>query len=519
MISNIPSGVNYIIPPSFTQKKPLSKTFEDTKQNAPLNRDVSVPASLVSSKVNISFKGQGFDIEKFASDFEAKIKNQLTPSYEIKSPLTAQAINEISQTFKNDGVGRIFKCGVSLNNALKYLASKGQIEFAAENNEAFFVDKLSLGWLKNNLESFNEHLQNNKVVFYSLGDNNDNEKISEEFEKLTGIPAEEIKKVNCTKDNSSFNYPDAETIKAALEIFAERKYPDNKLLQEEYKKIIAKYMDDSLFAFSYQSLAEKTKEQYKEIEKKVLKSGKTMDDVIYIIPEERKSYDVINYLYACENNVPSDKFASLCEVYDYKNPKDKVFVILDDLSSTGGSIYDILLSDSRFLFREDGFNLTFCPIFGTASAESMVSYAIKRSGVYNVSFIPVIKHNDIQRFFELHENAEHGNEGSKKELEEYSNKLKLTEKEINYLEKNLMPGCGSMRSFVSFPYMVPDNSCEVNTVLGSYFLNNDVNRANKGIEGVGNKKGQCTVEGERIKEDDYNDIKNQISSRISKLTN
>ncbi len=52
-----------------------------------------------------------------------------------------------------DNVGRIFNCGISLNNALRYLAIKGQIELAEGDKEAFFVDKFSMQWLKNNLET------------------------------------------------------------------------------------------------------------------------------------------------------------------------------------------------------------------------------------------------------------------------------------------------------------------------------------------------------------------------------
>lgn len=486
----------------------------------------------LNAMFNINFCGnaatyQPYNLDTFSNEFSQKIaaqikSEQLTALPHGSAIKSAHEIDLLNKAFKADGITGIYKSGISLNNALNYLAIKKQIQFCEADSEktAFLIDELSTDYIKslkdNNKEQFNklkEGIEQGQIILYQLTSPNSSDKktLADFCEILECSP----NKVNPISNDCSdyVKFPDAQTIKKLITSFAEYKFPEDKGMQEKLTQTCIKYLHENFLYFSFQTLALRLREQYHLIEEQVKSTGKTMEDVIYVIPESDKSYDFINYIYAAENRISADKFIPIDriakEIPEEEQAK-KVYVVLDDMTISGLSLYNTIGCFNSYMSNTQmGIDLIIAPLIYTPEAKGTINVEAqrrKKENNANIKFVSANEYNTIGSIGHLQRRLRmFGTEEEKNELKEQLKKLKyMNEDDIDFILKNLLNGYNDLSACIILPYMIPDNSSELTTLLGGYFLNNDCPESNKGIE-----YGKHYA-GERISLKDYTQLKAKI---------
>lgn len=497
----INTAINPIQTKPFANKpNAAAKAMFEVQNNAGL---LIPKAENLSSKYNINFKGhQGTNLETFSAEFEKKIEKMVTPNdISINEIIpNSEDIDTINQIFNKDNIGNVYYTGVSLNGMLHYLSIKKQIQLEGDKT-AFLLDDMSIDFLKKiDIKEFLKEFKDKNIQLYYLGkDDEQFEKLSNQFKDITGMKNPEITIIEKQTNPKNINYPNKDKIQNAIKALAKYKFND-KPNQDKYIDIVCKYLDKNFVAFSYQTLSEKLKEHYNSIEKYVQSTGKTMDDVVYMLPTSGKSYDAINYLYAKVNNVPQEQFVSL---YNARNnySNDKIYVVLDDICAGGSSATEIIAMFSH-ANTEARINLVLAPIIKADSAEEKIGRETDNRKEYmDIKCIPSLDYYDLGTVGLLESLEKHFKIDTSEMLDDYLNNFKtLNKEEIDFLRENTLGGCGNMHALCCFPYMIPDNSSEINAFLGSYFLNKNTIQANKGINPG---KGYA---GERITEEEFDNI-------------
>ena len=233
--------------------------------------------------------------------------------------------------------------------------------------------------------------------------------------------------------------------------------------EDKTREFLSKYYDYMLCSFSQESLTKELKEKYKAIENKVQELGKTMDDVVYIIPETGKSYDLITYQYAKTNDIPHGQIKRFDGYNIDKNEaKDKVFVVLDDVVGSGMSItlssFDYGHFCDHILNNTENSNFIFSPVCVNVDGKKKIEEKIainKRDGK------DFLISNEAPNYYE------------------FKKTLPYEDKHIHAIEENVLGKCGfgRNRACISFPYMIPDNNSSASGFLLQHTLKN--NRANK----------------------------------------
>ena len=463
-----------------------------------------VNAYHLSSKFNISF-GSSFDDKKlsaFCLNLENRIKEMITPKNKDigQNALTPGYIDIINSVFKQDNIGKTAQTGISANIMLNYLAAKNQLELDG-NNTAFVIDKFSLDFLK---KQGREFLLCNKYKFYCLDTNEEEtEKLIKDFHNLTGGKYT-VKKIIKPEGSKAADYPDADTIKTIIKEFAEYKFKSSSE-RDKFIDLICKYLENSLYIFSYASLEEKLKEHYKNIEKYVKSSGRTMDSVIYALPEENKSYDLINYLYAKANNIPADKFQYFSEIRDMPSSvqRNKIYAVIDDICAGWESI----CRNIPFM-NINMKNIIIAPVVSYKTGRNSVEKNFQGLNHLNYSFIPCLEYNDLGWAYHLLY-YKPNYKGTEQYIKDNYN---LSVNDAVFLLRNLRGGYAKTHGFVSFPYMIPDSSSEINAFIGAYCLNKDCSSANKAV----NYKEDSFCFDDKIWQYDYNSIKTRIENSLNK---
>ena len=445
--------------------KQIAKTHNSLTTFAATNPIAKLKPYHLSSKYNINFAGlnneEPFDFDKAAQELENNIETKLNPPdfdiTEIKSAIKSSAdIKLINSILKEDGITDFSKSGVSLNRTLGYLKRKGQIIFPKKvlPKEAFFVEDLSVGYLERYkaideflIKEHTDKVSGGRTKFYAY--NVEPQKLAELQKRLEKALHHkiDIKEIAGEAQKETL-YPKAQDIKNILNDMA-IEVPEDK--QEEFKRIALKYLDSTLACYSYQTLARQLKQAYRQIEKYALFQNKTMDDVLYYIPESSKSYEVINYLYAAENDIDPKKFVYNRRIGGSRD-KNSIFVILDDCALSGDSMTKAAnLFGTSSYFRNFDFDLVFCPIISTDEA-AMKAKNLSKLRLFH--FLPI----DTCRIYDIHEN------------ENGLLKDGFSLDEINILIDNVPRGYGDQFASIVFPYMIPDNSSELVGLLGGKFL-------------------------------------------------
>ncbi len=231
-------------------------------------------------------------------------------------------------------------------------------------------------------------------------------------------------------------------LKAVMDATAINKF-EEKNKQIECIDKLTQYLENTLEVYSPERISKELKNIHSKITKQVQTLGKPEENIIYIIPESCKSYDVINYQYQKINNIPQDKFITLKdeESLNKINTKNKVLVILDDCSLSGAS----LLEDENFNYytasshaKQNNTNIIFAPLYVSEEAENRLINAINKRKRNNEDFI--IKTNNDEKAW---------NEGINNIEEEFILNKALGEKSLD-----------KSKYCIVFPYMSPDNNSE-----------------------------------------------------------
>ncbi len=421
----------------------------------------------------------------------------------------------IEKKFKELGIGYIYipqNSRLNINNALMYIEEKKkQIDLGYQNfNEALFLDDNVLSHLKdlkeNNPALYKEIkdgiIKGDIKVVHLSGWNNiiDGQDVSHGFlgfqtdlitsataiinkMKKEGLSIEEalngnfLKKVreilgddveitiienkkeinaNNIADNLNPLYPSHKTIKAVIDTIIEETMPDTQYSIQEIMKgreLLAKYFEAMISCHSPETMTDMLKNKYEQIIKIARQQGKTEDDIIYVIPEKGKSFDLITYQYLHTNKINPDKV--ICFAGDDKPPvdlNDKIIVILDDIVGSGCSIVHQEFHYRDFIRNSGVKNPTviFSPISSLRSGfENVFNEMTYVNRTQKDYFKPEVM-VDYKKFADT-----------------------LTDEERNLLSKLIGDsGYGDGYACSSMPYMLPDNNTYASGLLLEYCINN-----------------------------------------------
>ena len=223
------------------------------------------------------------------------------------------------------------------------------------------------------------------------------------------------------------------------------------------KQLICKALDKDFEAYSTERLNIAMKDMYKKIEEKVKSVGKTMDDVVYVIPNLEKSYSLISYHYAMANGIPSDKFIeddfSTSSYKPTKKPleKGKVYVILDDLAGTGESLAGLAMYRNfvNLVFDDKNTNLILAPVYMTDMAKNRFDSKQSEYNRKNVdSYVCNVHAKDsfINDFFKKRHQAT--------DVYQFFGGI----------------GYRGIATFVMFPFCISDTNAKLASLFSTFFL-------------------------------------------------
>lgn len=224
------------------------------------------------------------------------------------------------------------------------------------------------------------------------------------------------------------------------------------------KPLICKYLDVTFEAYSSERINSEMKNMHKMIEKKVKSLGKTMDDVVYIYPQRRKSFSLLSYQYALANNIPFEKFknkdgsySSFEQTKQYYE-KGKVYVVLDDVTASGESLYDSQFYYLDFLKNIDydkNTNVIWAPLYSSKEGKDFLDDGLKDQKRVGVDFLLTSQVRD----WDLNLN-DHFSYDEKKKME------------------TIVGGKGfnEIATSVVFPFSVTDSDSRLSALFSTFFI-------------------------------------------------
>ena len=152
---------------------------------------------------------------------------------------------------------------------------------------------------------------------------------------------------------------------------------DERLL--EAKDETADYLERKLEVFSPERMSESLSVLHDKIVDYAQSKGKTEDDIYYYVPEEIKSYKIINYMYKKVNGIPIEKFVKDIDLDIRKShfKEGDILVTLDDCTISGESFFK-LERDLRECPHSKLYDRVYACIYGTQKAKDVVENARKR---------------------------------------------------------------------------------------------------------------------------------------------
>ena len=358
---------------------------------------------------------------------------------------SAKSLGAINKKLEKDSIYAIRtpETTLTLQGLLEYAGSKEQIKTYGYKKSATFLDDKLLDYYaelkKNNPELFDkkaEELKSEQNQFYILSDYNaiiDGERLEYSmFAQSDSLENLAIKVINHKKETGeTLNQISNKRIKErAKSIFGEdlnikviRNIPpsvdDESLLSlqmppkptkenieyliniivkevekcDKFKNkyqnpeqiariVVSKYFDEILRCYSPKSINTALKKMHESIVKEVEQSGKTEDDLLYIIPDIGiiKSFDMTTYQYMVSNHIPPEKIVKIRsnsgKVADNMGFGNKVNVILDDFAGTGESIVNSKFNYRNFTRSYPDSDIIFAPLVLSREAERKINTAI-----------------------------------------------------------------------------------------------------------------------------------------------
>lgn len=212
------------------------------------------------------------------------------------------------------------------------------------------------------------------------------------------------------------------------------------------KSSIIQYLDNALNVYTPESISKSLKDMHKLIVDFNKSKGKSEDDIMYIIPLRKKSYNMITHQYQLINDIPQKQIFDLINVktkIGTNELKNKTFVILDDSTISGESLEERLIrlydKNTKNLERENN-NIIIAPIFSTNEGKARINSCIRKNDRKNEDILITEKKQPKLWNANI----------TDKDL------LNMAVGDCFYDFYNPRP----QKSCIIFPYMAPDNNSE-----------------------------------------------------------
>lgn len=212
------------------------------------------------------------------------------------------------------------------------------------------------------------------------------------------------------------------------------------------KSTIIQHLDNALNVYTPESISKSLKDMHKLIVDFNSSKGKSEDDIMYIIPLRKKSYNMITHQYQLINDIPQKQIFDLINIktkIGTNELKNKTFVILDDSTISGESLETRLTrlydKNTNNLDKQNN-NIIIAPIFSTNEGKERINNCIKMNGRENKDILITEK-----------KQQKHWNDNI-----ENHNLLDDALGDCFYDFYNPHP----QKSCIIFPYMAPDNNSE-----------------------------------------------------------
>ena len=359
-----------------------------------------------------------------------------------------------------------------LNRSLNYLITQKQMGSLHGEDNAVFLDKNKIEQIKNCNDSLKELKYNNykNIKFFVLSGFEDginflnrnknleettrellaqkdiDEKILKETKAL-GIEPIIIKNEQKPTIENIYNQMRPEQmskkeLNAAIDatLFDRISEQDKRC---DVKSDVIQHLDNALMVFTPESIAKNLSEIHKNIIDFNKAQGKQKEDILYILPTEKKSYNLITHQYQLVNDIPQNRISDFIDLnLRSKDSQNKTFVILDDNTISGESLTESLMDLYKYKssLEKHNNNIIIAPIFSTEEGINAINKYI-------------INNNRQSKDILITNQKQHKawNENIKDE-----NSLNLALGSTFYDFYNPYP----KKPCLIFPYMAPDNNSE-----------------------------------------------------------
>ena len=359
-----------------------------------------------------------------------------------------------------------------LNRSLNYLITQKQMGSLHGEDNAVFLDKNKIEQIKNCNDSLKELKYNNykNIKFFVLSGFEDginflnrnknleettrkllaqkdiDEKILKETKAL-GIEPIIIKNEQEPTIENIYNQMRPEQMsKKELNATIDATLFDRISEQDkrcDVKSDVIQHLDNALMVFTPESIAKNLSEIHKNIIDFNKAQGKQKEDILYILPTEKKSYNLITHQYQLVNDIPQNRISDVIDLnLRSKDSQNKTFVILDDNTISGESLTESLMDLYRYKssLEKHNNNIIIAPIFSTEEGINAINKYI-------------INNNRQSKDILITNQKQHKawNDNIKDE-----NSLNLALGSTFYDFYNPYP----KKPCLIFPYMAPDNNSE-----------------------------------------------------------
>lgn len=230
----------------------------------------------------------------------------------------------------------------------------------------------------------------------------------------------------------------------------------------KFKKLckrIADYYQANLQVYSKQRILENLKILNIMINQYARKNGVSSENIFYTLPNvfdsEYKSCELITKMYSNLFKIPEEQIIKINSFKDVNRyPENSIFVILDDIVGSGGSMTEF--GDYRHcsLSIDIDKHILFCPISSTQKGLNYVNETINRFNRGSVDSVLSIDSNTVRK----------NNIATQFVLDEKSPKLNTKVLEAT-------GHCNAALCHV-FPYMGPDNDSALASYITKFFVPN-----------------------------------------------
>lgn len=284
-----------------------------------------------------------------------------------------------------------------LNRSLNYLITQKQMGSLHGEDNAVFLDKNKIEQIKNCNDSLKELKYNNykNIKFFVLSGFEDginflnrNKNLEETTRKLLtqkdidenilketkalGIEPIIIKNEQEPTIENIYNQMRPEQMsKKELNATIDATLFDRISEQDkrcDVKSDVIQHLDNALMVFTPESIAKNLSEIHKNIIDFNKAQGKQKEDILYILPTEKKSYNLITHQYQLVNDIPQNRISDFIDLnLRSKDSQNKTFVILDDNTISGESLTESLIDLYKYKssLEKHNNNIIIAPIFST----------------------------------------------------------------------------------------------------------------------------------------------------------